>query len=229
MRLERSENLDFLDLRSLFPPRVAAFFLVSRHERPGSEEIKNFLEHAGLPVSAIHAPRQVHSAEIFEGCGNRECDGSFTRKAGEAVTVAAADCVPILISANEGGAVMALHAGWKGTLGKIAEKAGRHFDPMSFDRVWIGPSIRKCCYKVGDERIRSFKETFPRTPAVDEEDKTLDLPLMNAGIFLGMGVPEDRIVIDGRCACCSPGRFASYRRDGDRAGRMIAVGMLLDL
>ena len=226
---ERIKEFSVMDLQSFFPKQVAAFFLVSRTGRPGSAEIAGFLKEVGSLPSAIHSPRQIHSAEIIEECGRAECDGVFTKRTGEAVSVAAADCVPMLISANEGRAVMALHAGWKGTLGKIAEKAGRHLDPKDFDRVWIGPSIRGCCYKVNEERISAFKELFGEMRGIDEKNGTLDLPTINAEIFLRMCVPKEKIVIDGRCSSCSQEGFASYRRDGDKAGRMIAVGMLLDL
>ena len=225
MAFEKRGVFKYIDLRGFFPLNVAAFFLVNRNGRHSVEEIRCFLEMMGCPVGAVHKPKQVHSSEIIGNCGERECDGVHTGRIGEAITIAVADCVPILISADGGKTLVALHSGWKGTVGRIAEKACRMFDHESFDRVWIGPSIRRCCYKVDTDRIRDFRNAFPGSKAVDEESLTLDLPVINGEMIEKMGVPKEKITMDGRCSCCSPDGFASYRRDGEKAGRMILVAV----
>ena len=225
MEFEKKGVFEYIDLKGFFPSNIAAFFLVNMTGRYSTEEIREFLEIMGCPAGMVHKPKQVHSSEIIGNCGESECDGVHTGSIGEAITIAVADCVPILISANEGETLIALHSGWKGTIGRIAEKACRMFDPSSFDRVWIGPSIRKCCYEVPAERIESFRKEFPGSAGIDEEKRRLDLPVINAEMIEKMGVPKEKILKDGRCSCCSPEGFASYRRDGDNAGRMVLVGM----
>lgn len=135
VELKKKGSFEFLDLRSLFPANTAAFFLVNRTGRYSIGEIRNFLEMMDCPVITVHKPKQVHSSEIIVNCGESECDGVYTGRVGEAITIAVADCVPILISAGGGETLIALHSGWKGTIGRIAEKACRMFDPESFDRV----------------------------------------------------------------------------------------------
>jgi len=225
LAFEKRGVFKYIDLRGFFPLNVAAFFLVNRNGRHSTEEIREFLEIMGCPADVVHKPKQVHSSEIIGNCGERECDGVHTGRIGEAITIAVADCVPILISADGGKTLVALHSGWKGTIGRIAEKACRMFDPSSFDRVWIGLSIRKCCYEVPANRIEAFTKEFPGSAGIDEEKRRLDLPVINAEMIESMGVPKEKITMDGTCSCCSPDGFASYRRDGEKAGRMVLVAV----
>ena len=229
MVFEKRGAFEYIDLRGNFPANVAAFFLVNRSGRHSTEQIREFLDTMGCPAGVVHKPKQVHSSEIIGNCGESECDGVYTGRTGEAITIAVADCVPILISAGGGETLIALHSGWKGTIGRIAGKACRMFDPESFDRVWIGPSIRKCCYKVDEERIKAFRAALRESLAIDEASSSLDLPVINAEMFQKMGVPKEKIAMDGRCSCCSPDGFASYRRDGEKAGRMILVAVRIEL
>jgi polyphenol oxidase len=222
---ERAGRFEFLDLRSYFPPSVSAFLLIAKDERLSKEDIGEFLKKTGIPAETIHRPKQVHSGIIIEDCRENECDGVYTEKAREAITIAVADCVPIMISANNGEALITLHSGWKGTIGRIAEKAGSIITPKNWDRVWIGPSIRKCCYEVGEERIKAFREAFPGSAGIDYQNRRLDLPVINAGMCEKIGIPREKITMDGRCTSCSPEGFASYRRDGEKAGRMVLVAV----
>jgi len=222
---ERAGSFEFLDLRSYFPPSVSAFFLIAKNERLSKEDIGEFLKKMGVQADVIHKPKQVHSDIITENCKDNECDGVYTTRRGEAVAIAVADCVPILVSVDNGNALIALHSGWKGTIGKIAEKTFRLFPPELYDAVWIGPSIRQCCYEVPAERVGSFRKEFPDSDGIDEKAGRLDLAVINAGMFYKAGVKIEKIFIDGRCTSCSPEGLASYRRDGEKAGRMILVGM----
>jgi copper oxidase (laccase) domain-containing protein len=52
---------------------------------------------------------------------------------------------------------------------------------------------------------------------------TLDLPAVNRAQLEAAGVPADRIAIHPTCTKCGGEIFASYRRDGAKAGRMIAL------
>ncbi len=225
MAFEKSGVFEYIDLRSFFPSNVAAFFLVNMNGRYSTEEIREFLEIMDCPAGVVNKPKQIHSSEIIADCGESECDGVHTGRIGEAITIATADCVPILISVGGGKTLIALHSGWKGTIGGIAGKACRMFDPVSFDRIWIGPSIRKCCYEVPAERVEAFRKEFPESAGIIEDKRRLDLPVINAEIFGRMGVGKEKISLDGRCSACSPEGFASYRRDGENAGRMLLVAV----
>jgi YfiH family protein len=112
---------------------------------------------AGLPGVDVVTMRQVHGASVVrvEEPVHRidSVDGLFTERAGIALGVMTADCVPILLVAPEARVAMAVHAGWRGTLAGIAavavETVRRELDvsPRSL-LVALGPSIGQCCYEV---------------------------------------------------------------------------------
>jgi len=93
-------------------------------------------------------------------------DALLTRTPGLLLAVQTADCVPILLADRRRHAVAAVHAGWRGTLARLAEKAlGRmrmEFDTRAEDVVAaLGPAIGSCCYEVGPEVAQAFAAQFP--------------------------------------------------------------------
>ena len=92
-------------------------------------------------------------------------DGLLTQTAGLLLAVRTADCLPILIADTRHRAVAAVHAGWRGTLARVAEKAlGRmrmQFGTRPEDVVVVlGPAIGGCCYEVGPEVVQAFAARF---------------------------------------------------------------------
>jgi len=81
--------------------------------------------------------------------------------------VRTADCVPLLLVDPARHAVAAVHAGWRGSLERIAEKTvgemrrAFHTQPEELLAA-IGPSIRACCYEVGEEVVAAFHGRFTR-------------------------------------------------------------------
>ncbi len=92
-------------------------------------------------------------------------DALATRTPGLLLAVQTADCVPILLADTRHRAVAAVHAGWRGTLARIAEKMlGRmrmEFDTRAEDVfASLGPAIGACCYEVGPEVAQAFAAQF---------------------------------------------------------------------
>jgi YfiH family protein len=92
-------------------------------------------------------------------------DGMISNDSGLLLSVQTADCIPILLADRKQRAVAAIHAGWRGTLQRIAMKAlGRmrmEFGTKPQDVVAaIGPGIGACCYEVGPEVAREFDSQF---------------------------------------------------------------------
>ncbi|HEY7818676.1 MAG TPA: laccase domain-containing protein, partial [Vicinamibacteria bacterium] len=117
-----------------------------------------------LGLSSISGMHQVHGNEIgiLETSGtSTRCDGLATDREGAGVTVESADCVPLLLWASSRNAVAAVHAGWRGTLAGIVERAVSTLEqafsvsPRDIHAV-LGPAIGVCCYEVGDEVIEAF-------------------------------------------------------------------------
>ena len=92
-------------------------------------------------------------------------DALITRTPGLLLAVKTADCVPILLADRRTRGVAAVHAGWRGTLARIAEKTlGRmkmEFDTRAEDVLAaLGPAIGGCCYEVGPEVAQAFAAQF---------------------------------------------------------------------
>jgi YfiH family protein len=114
--------------------------------------------------------RQIHSTLMrrVEHARDRAAfagDGLMTDARGVVLGIQTADCIPVLIADIRNLAVAALHAGWRGTLGRIVENGvGRmrlEFGSQPEDLVAaIGPGIGQCCYSVGEEVLHQFRSQF---------------------------------------------------------------------
>ena len=124
------------------------------------------LEARNWPLASLH---QCHT-DVIHGMSEPSPDpprgdALLTATPGLLVGVKTADCVPILLADVKRRAVAAVHAGWRGTLARIAEKAlGRmrmEFGTTPKDVVAVlGPAIGACCYEVGAEVAKAFAAQF---------------------------------------------------------------------
>lgn len=95
----------------------------------------------------------------------RKADGLITNEPGFLIAIQTADCIPILVADRKKRVVAAFHAGWRGTVKRIAERGvGRmrlEFGSRASDLVAaIGPGIGVCCYAVGEEVLSEFESQF---------------------------------------------------------------------
>lgn len=174
------------------------------------------------PPEPLTTLRQIHSdIALFadhSGCIG-EGDALLSDTPGRRVGVKTADCLPILLIDDRRRAVAAVHAGWRGTVSQIVEKTVRamaaRWDSRPEDlHAAIGPGIGKCCFEVGPEVAIQFGEAG--RPA------HVDLAMTNYGQLTKAGVRPERIYASGLCTFCNAGQFYSFRRDRERAGRMIS-------
>jgi len=131
------------------------------------------------------ALRQIHS-DLIHRVDRRRVDriseqplagdGLITDTPGLLLAVQTADCLPIIVADRKRQAVGVFHAGWRGTVKRIAEKGvgemRKHFGSDPGDLVVaIGPGVRGCCYEVGEEvRIR-FEAQFAYAGSLFREVK----------------------------------------------------------
>jgi hypothetical protein len=113
-------------------------------------------------------------------------------------------------------AVAAVHAGWRGSVARIALRAvqamSRRFATNPRDlHAAIGPAIGVCCYEVGPEVAAQFGI---------EGRAHIDLAAANRAQLLESGVTADRIYTSNLCTMCRPEEFHSFRRDREAAGRL---------
>ena len=145
------------------------------------------------------------------------------------IGIRTADCLPIVLVGANARSFGAIHAGWRGTVAGISEHAVRtmvcQFGTTPVD-IWaaIGPGIGPCCFEVGPDVAVQFKGVFPER--VDFHHHThIDLAEANRRQLERAGVPAAHIEVSGLCTVCRADEFHSYRRDKEKAGRMLtAVG-----
>lgn len=92
-------------------------------------------------------------------------DAVITQARGLLLAILTADCVPILLVDPKRRAIGAVHAGWRGTLKRIAAKTlGRmHIEFATRPRdviAVLGPGIGRCCYEVGIEVVQAFHAQY---------------------------------------------------------------------
>lgn len=174
----------------------------------------------GLECQVEHVVfmEQVHGDSIVEITQENAmrtplCDAMICNQKGIALAVMAADCIPILLYDPVNEAIGVAHAGRAGTLLHVGQKCiaqmvityGSHTKDM---HVWMGPSIRGCCYEVGKEATQGLESCM----RWDGKRYFLDLVSFNKDAFLAIGVQEKNIVCSSECTCCDKDYF-SYRRD----------------
>jgi YfiH family protein len=165
----------------------------------------------------VHGTRAVHIVEPAQAAG--EADAFHTTRAGIPVSVITADCVPVLLARRDGGAVAAVHAGWRGLFDGILPRV---LGELAAGGDWvaaIGPTICTDFYEVSLVLAASFAARFPEVAdTVIPRPRHLDLRALAAHQLRAGGVQTIDHV--GGCTCCARdahGRplFLSYRR-GDR-------------
>ncbi len=182
--------------------------------------------------AAVRRPRQVHGARVV--CADEEgdlgeADAALATRPRVAVGVITADCVPVLVSA--GGAVAAVHAGWRGLAGGViprALEALRERAPGSGPVAAIGPCIGACCYEVDGPVLDALRLRFGSaldgalTPTRLGHAR-LDLPALARAALAATGIAPEAIGgLPGACTRCDAERFHSARRDGAAAGRLLS-------
>jgi hypothetical protein len=193
-----------------------------------------------LARDALVRLRQVHRAGVFEAAAEivarnpdaewPEADIAISRDASVGVTVRAADCVPVLLADRVTGAVSAIHAGWRGTAAGAAGAAVQAMtarfgtEPRNVVAA-VGPSIGPCCYTVGEELPEKFTAhaDAPRWFTRGPHGLRLDLWRATRDQLERAGVPAGNVHVSGLCTFDHPAVFHSYRRDGNRSGRLVAA------
>jgi YfiH family protein len=178
--------------------------------------------HGDIPglFGDIATLKQIHSSTCVSGEGRRgvlgEGDALLENTPGSVVAVKTADCIPLLLVDERRRAVAAVHAGWRGTVARIADEAVKSMRDRfganpSHLHAAIGPGIGRCCYEVGPEVAAHFGE---------QGRAHIDLADANRTQLIDSGVHPDRIYVANLCTHCDPGDFHSFRRDKEAAGRM---------
>lgn len=169
--------------------------------------------------------RQVHGTRVLLAESYREgaeADACIARTPGLVCAVLTADCLPLLLCADDASVVGAVHAGWRGLAAGVVEACVAAMEtPPARLLAWLGPAIGPLAYEVGHEVrdvFRSHDAAAQRAFTPHGQGKWLcDLYLLARQRLAALGV--ERVSGGDCCTFGDPRRFYSYRRDG-LTGRM---------
>lgn len=188
----------------------------------------------------IYDTYQVHSSEIIitdhplaMDTPHIKADGIITNRPGISLLMRFADCVPIILFDPVQHAVGIAHAGWIGTVNKIASrlvsKMQIAYGTKPSDLLAaIGPSIGPDHYQVGGDVIEKVKLSFPDQAEMliqyDNKKTFLDLWKANQVILNNAGV--NHIEVCGICTNCHLDDWYSHRGEKGKTGRFgVVVGL----
>ena len=200
--------------RIVVAPEVPAghrlFYTTRDYEGAIGEKLQAFV---GMPIAHCH---QVHGRTLCAPTDAlAECDALWSDLPA-ALAIKTADCLPVSFIAEE--KIANIHCGWRGAAQRIVDVA---LDTVGVPAAaWLGPSIRVCCFEVGEEVAEQFDEAFiDRTHAKPH----VDVAGLVAARLRERGVA--RVHDSALCTRCDGSIFHSYRRDGKGGGRNLAILM----
>lgn len=214
------------------PPRgMNLSFRVGDDPRCVEENRRRLLGRVGAQ-NRLALPGQVHSTivrRVDEPGLTASCDALVTDVRGLVLGVTVADCLPVFLLDPLRPAVAAVHAGWRGAAGNIVAAAvsmliSEYGSNPGDLLVWVGPGAGACCYEVGEEVASRFA---PEVVVRKEGRLIVDLQAAVRRQLLASGVQERRLEVSPHCTIHESSLLHSYRRDGDRSGRMMGVIRLL--
>ena len=208
----------------------------------------------GVSDDRLIMPHQVHLAqslridEAFLALSEKDrqtrlegIDAVMTNLTDVCIGVSTADCIPLLVYDPRQHAAAAVHAGWRGTVQRIAQQtiadmAAAYGSQPSNLRVQIGPGISLDSFEVGDEVYDAFAAAGFDMTAIAKQYPTfncqlsiincqlsrwhIDLPECNRLQLLAAGVPEANISVADICTVQQSDTFFSARRLGIQSGRI---------
>lgn len=196
-----------------------------------------------LPYAVLQ-PHQTHTANVrivatpdTPSESLQGVDALITPLADFAIGVRTADCVPVLLYDPVQKIIAAIHAGWRGTVGRISQKTialmAQEFGSRSEDLLAaVGPSIGPDNFQVGEEVVEAFSaagfpmhliHSFhgPRREGSMAGGHHIDLWAANHWLLTEAGLILPRIQVAGICTYAHHDRFYSARHDGNLHERRI--------
>ena len=204
------------------PDGFALFYTTADYDGAIVPELTEILRERFGIEAELATCTQVHSARVQRAPVSGECDALFTDHRGVALGIKVADCLPVSLCDPVHRVIANIHSGWRGaaqnitaeTLDTLARETA--FVPAGA-YAYLGPSIRVCCFEVGEEVAAQFDEQWidrGRGPKPH-----VDLTRMTEALLRARGVAN--VIDTGSCTRCNP-LFHSYRRD-KKSGRNLAI------
>jgi hypothetical protein len=181
---------------------------------------RRFMAACGLPAEPkwlrqVHGTNAVRS-EDFDG--SEAADAIVAKTPGQVCAILTADCLPVVIAAEDGKEIAAAHAGWRGLCDGILESTIMALEtPPPGLIAWFGPAISQRNFEVGHE-VRDRFLARDRTAAGyfrANERGRWQADLYGLARLRLRGAGLDRTYGGGHCTFAEADAFFSYRRDGE--------------
>ena len=199
------------------------------------ENRRRIFDFAGRAVESIFDAWQVHGTHVICSRSPRplesphiQADAILTDLPEITLFMRFADCVPILVHDPVRRIAGIIHAGWKGTLARIAaiaiQKMQAEYGSNPADILaGIGPSICQDEYEIGAEVAGKTRDVFPEDTSrvLVEHDRRLFLDLWSANriILEESGLLPGHIQVSGICTSQNLQDWYSHRAEKGQTGR----------
>lgn len=199
----------------------------------------------GADLGDMVSGQQVHGDVVYtvteadRGRGASDVNGAIpgsdaliTNRPGILLSSYYADCVPVMILDPLKKVISLVHAGWRGTVMRIAATSIKTMSTIFGTNpgdclVSIAPSIGFCCYEIDRPVIKAFtNQGFNLEPYIKQSGSDrwkIDLQHINRCSVIEAGVKPDRVTVAELCTSCNPGMFFSFRGQSGRCGRMASL------
>jgi len=162
---------------------------------------------------------QVHGNRVIEIRRARnplEADAVITREAGVALSILTADCLPLLLAAEDGSEVAVVHCGWRGlAAGIVANTVKAMNTPPKAILAWMGPAIGPCHFKVGKDVHGALSAVLSSNALSSAIVPTAGGKFMANLYKIGSALLREQGVVqisrEELCTSCDQQRFFSYR------------------
>ncbi|MEY2932029.1 MAG: hypothetical protein RL033_2778 [Pseudomonadota bacterium] len=202
------------------------------------ENLARVAQALGLSVEHIYVAAQVHDRGVIVLDGS-ESASAVARTAADAIVSSApalgcgvrtADCVPILLADPESGRVAAVHAGWRGVVREVLASAIEQMVTLGSRRAALlaafGPHIGPSAFEVGDDVALELSRASTAEGVVQRAaggKAHVELARIVQAQLCAAGLSTAHIEQVPGCTHGDAARYFSFRRDGQRSGRMLSV------
>lgn len=179
----------------------------------------------------VHGATAVHAVPSDAWRENASCDAIWSDRQGISLAIKVADCLPVTFIDDVHDVIANIHSGWRGTVQRITAAtldtllASSKFDVRSAS-VWLGPSIRQCCFEVGEEVVTQLEAAYGDISAFVDRSRAkahVDTVGITIGLLREYGFTDSQVIDTRLCTRCPDSLFHSYRRDAGSGGRNLAI------
>lgn len=223
----KKEN--WLELSQYFSnKKIRASFSMKQSTNSGIFRVLDFAKVSGFKNDLIAIPNQTHSINVVNTTIGGEIfntDGVFSSNNMIVCSIKVADCLPIFFAHRTELFFGIVHAGWRGLINGIILESiklikSRKIALKNID-VFIGPSIQACCFEVGGDIIDRFNPKF-----IEQNTNSkyyVNLQDIAKNKLENEGIVKKHIKVSKDCTFCQSERYFSFRREGDKSGRMFGL------